>query len=116
MPEMSRRAFGSLVGGGAVTAVAGTTAAETTPAERPFKARPAASGGRSGLCRPCKTDPHRSAVACETGTRGGTAQWYGPESPVLDRRGRQYTTVRRPARGSRRGSGPRRRGRRSARR
>ncbi|MDC0772709.1 sulfatase family protein [Streptomyces sp. HD] len=56
MPELSRRAFGGLVGGGAVTAVAGTTAAaeaaETAaaaPAERPFKARPAASGKRPNL-------------------------------------------------------------------
>ncbi|KMS80221.1 twin-arginine translocation pathway signal protein [Streptomyces leeuwenhoekii] len=43
MPEISRRAFGGLVGGGAVTAVAGTaTAATTAPAattERPFRAR-----------------------------------------------------------------------------
>ncbi|MGW0706757.1 sulfatase family protein [Streptomyces sp. NPDC002643] len=49
MPEISRRAFGGLVGGGAVTAVAGTTAsatpaesaatAATTPSERPFRAR-----------------------------------------------------------------------------
>ncbi|KMS72313.1 twin-arginine translocation pathway signal protein [Streptomyces viridochromogenes] len=50
MPEISRRAFGGLVGGGAVTAVAGTTtaaeAAAAAPAERPFKARPAASGKR----------------------------------------------------------------------
>lgn len=46
MPEISRRAFGGLVGGGAVTAVAGTTtAAEAAPAERPFKAR---TGGSSG--------------------------------------------------------------------
>ncbi|NUP19366.1 MAG: sulfatase-like hydrolase/transferase, partial [Streptomyces sp.] len=56
MPEISRRSFGGLVGGGAVTAVAGTTtaaeAAETAagaPAERPFKARPAASGQRPNL-------------------------------------------------------------------
>ncbi|MFF7167882.1 sulfatase [Streptomyces sp. NPDC008086] len=55
MPEISRRAFGGLVGGGAVTAVAGTTtAAEAAPAapapaERPFKARPAASGKRPNI-------------------------------------------------------------------
>ncbi|MEV5533313.1 sulfatase family protein [Streptomyces prunicolor] len=53
MPEISRRAFGGLVGGGAVTAVAGTAAtaeaAESAPAERPFKARPAAPGKRPNL-------------------------------------------------------------------
>ncbi|WP_405950690.1 sulfatase-like hydrolase/transferase [Streptomyces prunicolor] len=53
MPEISRRAFGGLVGGGAVTAVAGTAAtadaAESAPAERPFKARPAAPGRRPNL-------------------------------------------------------------------
>lgn len=53
MPEISRRAFGGLVGGGAVTAVAGTAAtaeaAEPAPVERPFKARPAASGKRPNL-------------------------------------------------------------------
>ncbi|MGN9762827.1 sulfatase family protein [Streptomyces sp. SD31] len=56
MPEISRRAFGGLVGGGAVTAVAGTTTAAeaadavaAAPAERPFKARPAASGKRPNL-------------------------------------------------------------------
>ncbi|MFD7462935.1 MULTISPECIES: sulfatase family protein [unclassified Streptomyces] len=48
MPEISRRAFGGLVGGGAVTAtLAGTTTAEAaTPAERPFRARPATGGHR----------------------------------------------------------------------
>ncbi|MEU8757421.1 sulfatase-like hydrolase/transferase [Streptomyces chartreusis] len=54
MPEISRRAFGGLVGGGAVTAVATTaTAAEAAaaspadrPSERPFRARPGASGRR----------------------------------------------------------------------
>ncbi|RSN92779.1 twin-arginine translocation pathway signal protein [Streptomyces sp. WAC 05379] len=54
MPEISRRAFGGLVGGGAVTAVAATaTAAEAAtvspaerPSERPFRARPGSSGGR----------------------------------------------------------------------
>lgn len=49
MPEISRRAFGGLVGGGAVTAVAATTtAAEAAqaPAERPFRARAAGSTGR----------------------------------------------------------------------
>lgn len=49
MPEISRRAFGGLVGGGAVTAVAGTTtAAEAAqaPAERPFRARTGGSSGR----------------------------------------------------------------------
>jgi len=53
MPELTRRAFGGRVGGGAVTAVAGTAAtaeaAEQAPAERPFKARPAASGRRPNL-------------------------------------------------------------------
>ncbi|MER7566487.1 sulfatase [Streptomyces sp. NPDC048523] len=47
MPEISRRAFGGLVGGGAVTAVAGTaTAAEAAPAERPFRARAASGSGK----------------------------------------------------------------------
>ncbi|MFE9707395.1 sulfatase [Streptomyces sp. NPDC005930] len=55
MPEMSRRVFGGLVGGGAVSAVAGTSAAEaatsaaaSAPAERPFAARtrPASRPGR----------------------------------------------------------------------
>ncbi|MER6673467.1 sulfatase-like hydrolase/transferase [Streptomyces sp. NPDC000983] len=53
MPEISRRAFGGLVGGGAVSAVAATTAtaeaAEATAAERPFEARPAASGRRPNI-------------------------------------------------------------------
>ncbi|MFJ1806049.1 MULTISPECIES: sulfatase [unclassified Streptomyces] len=44
MPEISRRAFGGLVGGGAVTAVAaGTSTAEAAPAERPFRARTASA-------------------------------------------------------------------------
>ncbi|MCX5367841.1 sulfatase [Streptomyces sp. NBC_00103] len=48
MTEMSRRTFGGLVGGGAVTAVAGTaTAAEAAPAEQPFRARPAAAAAKS---------------------------------------------------------------------
>ncbi|WP_338686792.1 sulfatase-like hydrolase/transferase [Streptomyces acidiscabies] len=39
MSEISRRAFGGLVGGGAVTAVAGTAGeAQAAPAERPFRA------------------------------------------------------------------------------
>ncbi|MGV9451520.1 sulfatase family protein [Streptomyces sp. NPDC003635] len=42
MPEISRRAFGGLVGGGAVSAVAATTTAAEA-AERPFRARPASS-------------------------------------------------------------------------
>ncbi|WP_322501442.1 sulfatase-like hydrolase/transferase [Streptomyces rochei] len=43
MPEISRRVFGGLVGGGAVSAVAGTSAtASAAPAERPFRSRPAA--------------------------------------------------------------------------
>ncbi|MET9383856.1 sulfatase-like hydrolase/transferase [Streptomyces sp. NPDC002928] len=47
MPEISRRVFAGLVGGGAVSAVSGTAgAAEAAPAERPFKARPAASAER----------------------------------------------------------------------
>lgn len=48
MPEISRRALGALVGGGAVTAVVGTgtpTAAETAPVERPFEACPGAASG-----------------------------------------------------------------------
>ncbi|WP_031487140.1 sulfatase family protein [Streptomyces bicolor] len=59
MPEISRRAFGGLVGGGAVTAVAGTATAaeaatavvtaEAAPAERPFRARPAASAKRPNV-------------------------------------------------------------------
>ncbi|MFE5920253.1 sulfatase [Streptomyces sp. NPDC056468] len=57
MPEISRRAFGGLVGGGAVTAVAATTTAaaaadavEAVPAERPFEARrPGASGRRPNI-------------------------------------------------------------------
>ncbi|WP_405923933.1 sulfatase [Streptomyces sp. NBC_00035] len=45
MSEISRRVFGGLIGGGAVTAVAGTaTATEAATAERPFRARTAASG------------------------------------------------------------------------
>ncbi|MFD3927964.1 sulfatase [Streptomyces sp. NPDC058614] len=45
MSEISRRVFGGLIGGGAVTAVAGTaTATEAVAAERPFRARTAASG------------------------------------------------------------------------
>lgn len=40
MPEISRRAFGGLIGGTATAAVAGTaTAATAAPAERPFRAR-----------------------------------------------------------------------------
>jgi arylsulfatase A-like enzyme len=54
MPEMSRRLFGGLVGGGAVSAVAGasatagaaTPAPATAPAERPFAARTGARPGR----------------------------------------------------------------------
>ncbi|MFI9824066.1 sulfatase [Streptomyces sp. NPDC052013] len=48
MPEISRRVFGGLVGGGAVTAVAGasTGAEATTPAERPFEARTSGRPGR----------------------------------------------------------------------
>ncbi|MEU9049805.1 sulfatase-like hydrolase/transferase [Streptomyces sp. NPDC048384] len=57
MPEISRRAFGGLVGGGAVTAVAATATpaaaaepVEAAPAERPFKARrPGASGRRPNI-------------------------------------------------------------------
>jgi len=51
MPEISRRAFGGLVGGGAATALAGTATAEAAEgtraaAERPFRARPADRGHR----------------------------------------------------------------------
>ncbi|MFC4501953.1 MULTISPECIES: sulfatase [Streptomyces] len=46
MPEISRRAFGGLVGGGAVTAVAGTATDTAAAAEQSFKAR--AAGARSG--------------------------------------------------------------------
>lgn len=50
MPEISRRAFGGLVGGGAVTTVAAaTTTAEAAPAERPFTSRPSGSGKRPNL-------------------------------------------------------------------
>jgi arylsulfatase A-like enzyme len=53
MPEISRRTFGGLLGGGAVTAVAGTataaTAAPAAPAERPFRAR---KGGARPVRRP----------------------------------------------------------------
>ncbi|MEU0744143.1 sulfatase-like hydrolase/transferase [Streptomyces sp. NPDC006134] len=45
MPDISRRAFGGLIGGGATAAVAGTataaTAAPAAPVERPFRARTA---------------------------------------------------------------------------
>ncbi|MEU3662871.1 sulfatase-like hydrolase/transferase [Streptomyces sp. NPDC032940] len=52
MPEISRRVFGGLVGGGAVTAVAGASGtasaapASDGPAERPFRSRPAAARPR----------------------------------------------------------------------
>ncbi|MGI5392668.1 sulfatase family protein [Streptomyces sp. CA-251251] len=50
MSEMSRRVFGGLLGGGAVTAVAGPSAsaasAAPAPAERPFRARPGAGPRR----------------------------------------------------------------------
>ncbi|MFJ4483793.1 sulfatase-like hydrolase/transferase [Streptomyces longwoodensis] len=56
MPEISRRSFGGLVGGGAVTAVAGASgnaeaapaSAPTTPsaAERPFRARRSGGSGK----------------------------------------------------------------------
>ncbi|MFJ6693831.1 sulfatase [Streptomyces sp. NPDC091294] len=54
MPEISRRLFGGLVGGSALSAVAGTSAAEAaTPAapasgpdERPFAARPGSRPGK----------------------------------------------------------------------
>ncbi|HEY8984865.1 MAG TPA: sulfatase-like hydrolase/transferase [Streptomyces sp.] len=52
MAEISRRAFGGLVGGGAVTAVAGTAGeAQAAPAERPFRAvRPIGDAGeRAGV-------------------------------------------------------------------
>ncbi|MET9910653.1 sulfatase-like hydrolase/transferase [Streptomyces sp. NPDC006476] len=53
MSEISRRSFAGLVGGGAVTAVAGagTTAdaAQAAPAEQPFRARTTASGQRPNL-------------------------------------------------------------------
>ncbi|WP_404189568.1 sulfatase family protein [Streptomyces tauricus] len=55
MPEISRRTFGGLVGGGAVTAVATTAATATdaaaVPAEQPFRARPsgAAAGRRPNI-------------------------------------------------------------------
>ncbi|MFF9280922.1 sulfatase family protein [Streptomyces griseosporeus] len=47
MPEISRRVFGGLVGGGAAGAVAGTAPAAqaASPAERPFRARPGAHSG-----------------------------------------------------------------------
>ncbi|MCG7204993.1 sulfatase family protein [Streptomyces arenae] len=43
MPEISRRTFGGLLGGGAAAAVAGPAAAPAEAAERPFQARTAAS-------------------------------------------------------------------------
>lgn len=48
MPEISRRAFTGLVGGGAVTAVAGASAGAqaATPAERPFRSRASGRPGR----------------------------------------------------------------------
>ena len=47
MPEISRRALGALVGGGAVGAVAGTAgAAEAAATECPFRARPGAASGQ----------------------------------------------------------------------
>ncbi|MGN9821531.1 sulfatase family protein [Streptomyces sp. SD11] len=48
MPEISRRTFSGLVGGGLVTAATATTAsaAEVAPAERPFRARLDASSGK----------------------------------------------------------------------
>lgn len=46
MPEISRRAFGGLLGGGAVTAVAGASATAAAPAERPFRSRPGAARPR----------------------------------------------------------------------
>ncbi|MET8572191.1 sulfatase-like hydrolase/transferase [Streptomyces sp. NPDC004783] len=51
MPEISRRVFGGLVGGGAVTAIAGSptpasAAPAAPPAERPFRSRPASARPR----------------------------------------------------------------------
>ncbi|MFH9734914.1 sulfatase [Streptomyces sp. NPDC017260] len=47
MPEISRRVFGGLLGGGAAGAVAGTSGtAAAAPAERPFRARPGAARPR----------------------------------------------------------------------
>ncbi|MEU3336155.1 sulfatase-like hydrolase/transferase [Streptomyces sp. NPDC006668] len=53
MSEISRRSFAGLVGGGAVTAVAGAAttaeAARSAPAEQPFRARTTTSGRRPNL-------------------------------------------------------------------
>ncbi|MGW1594689.1 sulfatase family protein [Streptomyces sp. NPDC002343] len=50
MSDISRRVFGGLLGGGAVSTVAGAaTPAQAAPAERPFRARPAASGPRPNI-------------------------------------------------------------------
>ncbi|MFH9575839.1 sulfatase [Streptomyces sp. NPDC017454] len=47
MPEISRRVFGGLLGGGAVGAVAGASdTAAASPAERPFRTRPGAARPR----------------------------------------------------------------------
>ena len=46
MPEISRRTFGGLVGGGAVTAVASAGSTPAAAAERPFRARTAGQHGR----------------------------------------------------------------------
>ncbi|MEU2061574.1 sulfatase-like hydrolase/transferase [Streptomyces sp. NPDC013455] len=44
MPDLSRRSFGGLLGGGAVSAVAGAASpADAAPAERPFRARTGAA-------------------------------------------------------------------------
>ncbi|GHH26557.1 sulfatase [Streptomyces rubradiris] len=46
MSDMSRRAFGGLLGGGAVSTVTGAASpAQAAPAERPFRSRPAAAAG-----------------------------------------------------------------------
>ncbi|CAL9294923.1 sulfatase family protein [Streptomyces sp. SudanB182_2057] len=46
MSDMSRRAFGGLLGGGAVSTVTGAASpAQAAPAERPFRSRPTAAPG-----------------------------------------------------------------------
>ncbi|WP_019060872.1 hypothetical protein [Streptomyces prunicolor] len=90
MPEISRRAFGGLVGGGAVTAVAGTAAtaeaAESAPAERPFKARPAAPGKRPNLLVILGDDLGWADLS----SYGGRSPTTGGEHPgVLRRRQRR---------------------------
>ncbi|MDQ1025988.1 hypothetical protein QF035_003570 [Streptomyces umbrinus] len=84
MPEISRRTFGGLIGGGAVTAVASTaTAAEAAPAERPFKARP---GGSASARR-----PNLLVILGDDLGRADLSSYGAPhiKTPNLDRLARQ---------------------------